>query len=94
MCLTCNFRGAIFIALMYTICTITERSFIMELDKLKGKLTEKKRSYKDCADFLGIATSTFNLKINGKSCFDLDEAKKLSDFLELDDYERAIIFLH
>ena len=66
----------------------------MELDKLKGKLTEKKRSYKDCADFLGIATSTFNLKINGKSCFDLDEAKKLSDFLELDDYERAIIFLH
>lgn len=65
----------------------------MELLKLKGKLVEKKITYEECAKAIGMSTSTFNSKINTTSTFDIEEAKKICDFLELNDEERAHIFL-
>mgnify|MGYP001950669624 CR=1 FL=1 len=65
----------------------------MSLNKLKGKLTEKQKTYKECADYLGVTTNTFNSKINGKSKFYVDEINKLSDFLGLTQEEKVDIFL-
>ena len=65
----------------------------MNLDKLKGKLVEKKRTYDDCSNFLGIAIATFNNKMNGKSKFYVEEVNKLSEFLELTQSEKVDIFL-
>ena len=65
----------------------------MELNKLKGKLTEMKCTYEDCANTLGISITSFANKINGKSSFKLLEVKKLSDFLRLSPDEIVSIFL-
>lgn len=65
----------------------------MEMMKLKGILTEKKKTYEDCAKALGISTTAFNDKINGKRAFSCWEATRLSGYLELSCAERASIFL-
>lgn len=65
----------------------------MEMMKLKGLLTEKKKTYKDCARQLDISVTSFNDKINGKRAFSCWEATELSAFLELTPEERANIFL-
>lgn len=65
----------------------------MEMTKLKGKLTEKKKTYEDCAMVLGISVTAFNNKINGDSSFNLPEIVKLCEYLELEDSEKVRIFL-
>jgi len=65
----------------------------MNLDKLKGKLVEKKKKYADCSKALGIETNTFSNKMNGKSKFYVDEVNKLSEFLGLTESEKVDIFL-
>lgn len=63
------------------------------LNKLKGKLLEKQKTYKEAAAYLGITVSTFNTKINGRGKFYVDEVNKLSKFLELTNEEKIDIFL-
>lgn len=70
-----------------------ERGMLMEMLKLKGKLTELKKTYKDCAEVLGISITSFSDKMNGKSTFKLPEIIKLCDYLELNDAEKNRIFL-
>lgn len=65
----------------------------MEMMKLKGLLTEKKKTYEDCAKELNISVTSFNDKINGRRAFSCWEATKLSGYLGLDCQERANIFL-
>ncbi len=65
----------------------------MEMMKLKGLLTEKKKTYEDCAKELNISVTSFNDKINGRRAFSCWEATKLSSYLGLDYQERANIFL-
>ena len=63
------------------------------LNKLKGKITECEKTYRECADFLGISISTFNNKINGIRKFYIDELDRLGDFLGMSKAEKAEIFL-
>lgn len=66
----------------------------MNADKLKGKLLEKRKTYRDCAEHLSVTITTFNNKINGKSKFYVDEVNKLSEFLGLSHEEKIDIFLN
>ena len=66
----------------------------MNIPKLKGKLTEKKKTYIMCSKILGMSVPTFNAKMNGKSKFYIDELEKLGNYLEMTPDEKADIFLH
>lgn len=65
----------------------------MRLDKLKGKIREKNRSYQDCAKAIGKTVATFNLKINGKRQFYIEELELLGNYLEMTGEEKKDIFL-
>ena len=64
----------------------------MNLDKLKGKLLEKRKTYADCAKALGVSITTFSNKLNGRGSLYIDEVNKLSDYLELSKEEKVDIF--
>lgn len=51
--------------------------------KLKGLIREKRLTQEDVAKKIGIAYSTFNLKINAKAYFSQDEIYKISNLLEI-----------
>ena len=53
--------------------------------KLKGKLREKGKSYREMSDLLGITQGTFSKKINGERQFYLDEIKMMIKILEITD---------
>ena len=53
--------------------------------KLKGILTMNGMTQQDLANLLGLSASTLNFKINGKTEFTLNEAKKISDYFKLRD---------
>lgn len=61
--------------------------------KLKGKIVEKNRTYSECAQALGISTTGFSNKMNGRSNFDVLEINKLVEYLNLTDREAIDIFL-
>lgn len=64
----------------------------MKFDKLKTKIFEKRKTYKECADTLGISAVSFSNKINGHSEFKVTEAIKLAEFLSLTTEESHSIF--
>ena len=66
----------------------------MNLDKLKGKLVEKNKTYKDCAQYLGVSLTTFNKKMNNRSKWYVEEVVKLGRFLNLSKNEMMEIFLN
>lgn len=66
----------------------------MNADKLKGKITECRKTYQDCADTLGITKASFNSKMNGKSRFYIDEVAALGKYLCMQEREIVDIFLH
>ncbi len=65
----------------------------MNKDKLKGKLVEKKKTYEDCADALGVSITTFSNKMNGKGSLYIEEVNILANFLCLTESEKVEIFL-
>lgn len=66
----------------------------MNIDKLKGKLVEKKKTYADCSEALGITITTFSNKMNGKSNFNVEEVNRLANYLDLRTEEKIDIFLN
>lgn len=66
----------------------------MNINKLKGKLREKKLSYKKCAEALNMTDTTLNNKINGHSKFYVEEVDKLAKVLNLTLEEKIDIFLN
>ena len=54
-----------------------------ELTELKGKIREKKTSYRKCAKIASMSLNTFNGRMNGKTAFDIVEASKLAEYLEI-----------
>ena len=64
----------------------------INLAKLKGKLKEKGKTYKECADYIGIGEVHFCKKINGIVDFWVTEVSKLAKFLELSTEEFIAIF--
>ena len=66
----------------------------MNLDKLKGKLVENRKTYDECSKYLGITITTFSDKMNGKRRFYVDEVNRLSELLGLSNEEKIDIFLN
>ena len=62
------------------------------LDKLKGVMVEKGKTYADGARIIGCSIASFSAKMNGKSNFTVPEANDLSNALGLSKEERADIF--
>ncbi|WP_285941631.1 hypothetical protein [Faecalibaculum rodentium] len=65
----------------------------MENRKLKGKLLELRKTYKDGAAALGISETSFTSKINGNTSFTLPEVITLCRWLGLKNDEKIHIFL-
>lgn len=65
----------------------------MKFDKLKNKIFEKRKTYKECANVLGISIVAFSNKINGRYEFKVTEVIKLAEFLSLTPEESQSIFL-
>ena len=64
----------------------------MDINKLKGKIREKRLTYKILAQKIGIGLTSMNYKINGKNLFNQEEMKKLKEALRLTDNETIDIF--
>lgn len=56
----------------------------MDILKLKGKIAEKGKTQIDLAKKLNLSVQSFNAKLNGRAKFDIDEAKKLIEILEIE----------
>lgn len=65
----------------------------MNLNKLKGVIREKEKTYEACAKTLDISKTAFSNKINGASKFFVEEINVLADYLQLTNEERIEIFL-
>lgn len=57
----------------------------MSFDKLKGKMTEAHVSQAKLSEHLGITVQSLNAKLNGRTQFTLEEAIKITEFLNLKD---------
>lgn len=66
---------------------------MVDINKLKGKLVEKKKTYEGAAKAIGISVTAFNNKMQGRSMFDCAEAVILGDWLGLTNEEKVDIFL-
>lgn len=60
--------------------------------KLKGRLREKEKTQGDLAQYLGIATSTMNQKINGERPMDIYEAEKIAKYLDISEVDFCSFF--
>lgn len=76
-----------------TICKKMRGGEDMKGNVLKGKLLQNGKTYKDCADAIGVSVTTFSDKMNGKRVFSVEEANKLSTYVGLNHNERVEIFL-
>ena len=56
----------------------------MNIQKLKGVLVEKKKTYEDCSKILNLSITGFSNKMNNKSKFNIVEINTLVRYLELD----------
>ncbi len=61
-------------------------------NKIKGRMKELEITQAEVARKLNIAQPTANQKINNVRPFDLDEAEKLADLLEIEQSEFADYF--
>lgn len=57
---------------------------MINTDKLKGLMKEKRVTQAELADSLGIKPCTVNQKLNGRRDMSLDEAEKIADVLGID----------
>ena len=62
-------------------------------DKLKGIMREKRMTQADAAKLLGLSKCSVNQKINNVRPFFLDEAEKLANALEIDSGGFGVYFL-
>lgn len=63
-------------------------------NKIKGRMREKCKSQKDCANLIGIRTSTFNQKLNNNRPFFLHEVETLQRILAIQDVEFSDFFFY
>lgn len=66
----------------------------MDINKLKGKIREKSKTYEECSKSIGVTITTFSNKMNGISKFYVEEINILSKFLGLTNDEKIDIFLN
>ena len=65
----------------------------MELNKLKGKITEKGLNVENLAELIGVDRSSLYRKLNNFEKIKIGEARKIKKVLELTDEEATSIFL-
>jgi hypothetical protein len=65
----------------------------MKTNKLKAKLVEQGKVYKDCTAEIGLSMQSFSNKVNGKVPFTCVEAEHLGNYLGMTDEEKVDIFL-
>ena len=63
----------------------TKGSGEMSFDKLKGKMVEAHVSQAKLSEKLGITVQSLNAKLNGRTQFTLEEAVRITEFLNLKD---------
>ena len=63
--------------------TLEEGEKMVNSDKLKGIMREKRMTQADAAKLLGLSECSVNQKINNVRPFFLDEAEKLANALEI-----------
>ena len=73
------------------ICDTERRIFVLDVQKLKGKIIEKGKSIEGVSTELGINPATFYRKLKNNS-FEIGEADKLVDILSLTGEEASAIF--
>lgn len=57
---------------------------MLNVDKVRGRMSELRLTQKDVAEALGIAVPTASQKLNRVRPMDLDEAEKLAVLLGID----------
>ena len=65
----------------------------MNLNKLKGIIRERGKSYIDCSNAIGKSVASFNSKMNGKTSFYIEELEELGNYLGMTDGEKIEVFL-
>ncbi len=60
--------------------------------RIKGRLRELGKTQANLADYLGMAQSTVNQKINGERPLFLDEAERIASYLSISDTEFVSYF--
>ena len=63
-----------------------------ELNALKGRIREKKETYRTLAAKMGISTNALNDKVNGYSIFDTDEVSFIVEALDIPDNDLKRLF--
>ena len=56
----------------------------MNINKLKGKIVEAGMTQEKLAVNLGISVQSLNAKLNNRSCLTIEEAKKITDILNIE----------
>ncbi|MCC0700366.1 helix-turn-helix transcriptional regulator [Clostridioides sp. ZZV15-6383] len=57
----------------------------MNINKLRGKMVEKKYTQKKLAKELGMTVQALNAKLNNRSQFKIEEAVKISNILQIEE---------
>ena len=55
----------------------------MNLDKLRGKITEKRMSQSELAKKMGLSLQAINMKLTGKRAISVPEAAMMIEILEI-----------
>ena len=63
-----------------------------ELNKLKGRITERRETYRTLSQKTGIPLNTLSNKINGHVLFDIVEASKVCSVLDISPREIPVFF--
>lgn len=56
---------------------------MLNRNRLLAKLVENGMRQADLADAIGMSSNTLNAKLNGKSCFSIDEAQRVCIILQI-----------
>lgn len=73
---------------------LKEGEFVVNIDKLKGKMKEKNVTQAELADSIGVARSTINRKMsNGGDDFSIEEVQMILVVLDISNDEAIEIFL-
>ena len=65
----------------------------MNIDKLRGKMAEKNKTFGECAKALNTSATTFSKKMNKQGEFSVTDINLLAVFLEMNQSEKLEIFL-
>lgn len=72
----------------------TEVIKMINTAKIKGRLRELGKTQAELAEYVGIAQSTINQKLNGDRPLFLDESERFAEFLGISDAEFCKYFFN